>query len=479
MTLEPARKTNRLALLLIGTLVLGCILAVAQVQLQLSIKEESPQQALPKDPLQLLTSGKDVPRGQLAYIAYLKVPGQDWAQRYLTVRQTGQSETAAQKSQDVRYHVILNVEAPELPFDPQFSPTGEFITFKSGWPYDSPGYFTLRWWRLQKKVLGTLPLWDDQLRKTREYEPLPRDSLSYRRTQWSSDGNYLAYCFGGDNKGIEMKTLPLQLLIHDLKTKKSRTIAKNPAARSFTWTHQGTLLFCSLDTNSTPIKLGERPNIYEVDASKDEPKLVAEDGWWPTPSPDGEWIAFFTSTDLGKGITPKKPFYLQFPSDSYLCLYNRKTKKRVIVQSITASVFPELVWTPDSRSLLTLEAKSGANATQNEGHINQIDVNTMGKKEIAVLSAKDWMPFNDPPVHFGLNQVTKDGHYLLATSTDLIQASVKESWYDRMISLQAVNLADGSVKTIATFRSEQGKFLGFDWFDLSKPAAQAEPKRAE
>jgi Tol biopolymer transport system component len=120
----------------------------------------------------------------------------------------------------------VNPSSEEIIFDPQFSPNGTKILFKSGWPYD----------------VGTSKIYMSDVKSRSIDGPLAQ--ITYLKTLWSPNGRYVAYGKGSDTAGEKRvrptSTSRFELHIVDLSTKKDHLVATSPMARSFTWTPQNT-----------------------------------------------------------------------------------------------------------------------------------------------------------------------------------------------------------------------------------------------
>jgi hypothetical protein len=293
-----------------------------------------------------------------------------------------------------------------------------------------------------------------------------------------------------------MGTDPPTLSIYSIKDKKSLWSFGNLAARSFAWTQPGTLLYCSLDLKaykayaeaaqshavvptSAPGAAGQaaatpqprpapRPDIYEVPAAGGKAKLVLRDGYHPVASPDGKWIACFSSTDEKKGITPTVEFHPYLPRQSYLCLYNRAEGARTLVQPV-GDYYPALCWTPDSKRLLVTEGSYGSRGSLfDKGRITAVEVATLAKKEIAVLQVKGF-DSRPPQELFQPLKVSTDGAFLFVKLTEFVSKNTGDLFANQMESLHAVDLRNGKVTTLAKLYNEQSSLMGLDWFDESVP----------
>ena len=434
--------------------------SVAQV-----VVEQSKATSLPNDPLQFLDNSQEAPTGTLLYVAAVRDGNQDRRQSYLVLHRTG---TSPQPQQSGIYQVKMPPNVPEVVFDTQFLADGQTILFKAGWPYDSPGYYRFYLWNLA----------------TQSLEIGPDAPLHYRRLFPSSDGKFIAYYLGGDAEGDDQggnRTSPLQLNVYERSTGKSTEIVRNPAAKFAAWTAGDTLLYSAInyskwlgdiqrpaqpsanpqDTQQqTQLPAATRPDIFEVSALGEKPKLLLEDGYCPVPSPDNQWIAFFTSTDTTKKINPTNAFDLNFPRQSYLCLFNKGTKRRYIIRAVTKS-FPQVMWTPDSQRLLVLEQTY--QGKQGKARIFSIDVASRIQKEAATLAATDFEPASRDTLEpqFEILEVAKDGSKVFVRTSEFTGQG--KFFVDEKKSLKSVDLQSGKVSTLAQILNQQANSLGMDW----------------
>lgn len=411
--------------------------------------ESSSSQPPPNDPLQSLTPGEF--QGKLVYIAYvpIKDPEPHW-QHFFVLRQVGKGLGT------IGTVTTHRVRVSERAFAPQFSPDGNSVLFKVGWPYDRYGSYELYLWNL----------------KTNRLQRGPQDALTYRKVAWSPDGNHLAYIRGGDVNGNTRKNDQLELFIYSLQTGKSRIVASGRGVRSFAWTHQGTLLYASLPKMPQPPKAAEgeaqkidttRPDIYEVAAKTGEPKLVFQDGYHPAASPDGKWIACFTSTDPTTNETLTTRFHDNLPRQSYLCLFNRAENKRYIMR-IERDTFSDLRWTPDSKRLIVV--KTVDNGAEAEAHVSKIEVPGFTTNEVAVLQAKDFkeLLWSETNPQFQVLSASKDSSTLFVRVSEITGFQGFSTGSSR---LQSVDLASGTISTLMSSKSDPTKrFSGLDWFSL-------------
>ncbi len=441
------------------TLSIGGILAawsLAQVSVAPSEKT-----VLPADPLQFIDSAPTAPAGTLLYIASVPVEDERIRQRYLVLHQSG---AAAASGKRLTYRVAIPESVPEVIFDSQFVDDGRSILFKAGWPYDNPGYYHFYLWNLT----------------TNKLEKGPPERLAYTRLFTSPKGDFIAYYRGGDSKGNEgNRTRPLTLFIYNRVKNTSVSVVENSAAKFASWTTEDTLLYSVIDikkwyedarlsadlevksqnADGSPY-VAARPDVYEVSSSGENPQLVLKDGYQPIPSPDNKWIAFFTSTDEEKKINPSNVFHTDLPRQSYLCLYNRATKKRHIIQPVRET-FPQLKWMPDSRHLLTMsQTIVGA---KNSAKISILDVSSRVQKEVVTLKATDAISASHDLIYpqFEMLDVSEDGAKVMVKVAEIVGQG--QVFMDERNSFQSIDIRTGKISLVAQVFNQQSNSLGMDW----------------
>ena len=416
-----------------------------------------------------------------------KVPGayKKTAHSYLVMRQISQTAGAS----GTPLSVPLAVEVYLHPINPLFSPDGRHIVFGLGEAIDRNS-----WVRLV--------IYD---RKTRQAERPSDEPLSYFYMTWSPNSRYVTYIKGGDIFGGEVlfggNYSPLQLYVYDRVGKSRQLIVQNSAVKRVSWTPQNTLLFSKFPmppqpkpmvarrpatAASTPVSTSTpsvtsaptpapRPDLYEVSVAAamargkatkgtkpTSAQLVLRDAYRPVVSPDGRWIACFssTSTDVQqKGFVATSPFNADVPSEMWLCLYDRKTRKRLNIQQEGAR-FSELIWTPDSRKLVILTPNiiSSMEATC---QISVANVVTGAVKPLATIEAHDYEPSPRSPVdlQFAPVRVSADGRTLLVKVAEDTEEDTFAKRSIQMISLKSVSLETGVVMQLAQVET----YYGIDW----------------
>lgn len=406
----------------------------------------------PNDLMKKVASDGPV-RGTLVYAPY--VFAEPASEHYFVLRGVGLTRFVGQQATSVAsYHV----ETAIYLFDPKFSSDGTRILFKGGWPFESYGRYQLFMWDIKAQQL--LMVGD-------------AESISYNDVFWSPDDNYIAYIRGGNTAGkAERGTSQIQLRILDLRTGKSRRVAKNPGVTRMAWTQQGTLLFTMLPKNpgakeedDDPRDAAEgeepgtpsQPSIYEAPIKGGKARLIIENGFDPVPSPDGKWIAFNSLTAPANGaINPNAPPDLH--------LFNRARQERILLDSIGKAF---VGWTPDGKSLVTIETVYGAGEVQGEAHIKLTDPATLRTRQVATLSARDFKVIGRTvgSDQFKAIKFSRDGRFLFVNISEVTGES--HPFLTTRETLQAIDLSSGGVFTVAQLEDPYARVLGWDWHDES------------
>lgn len=386
----------------------------------------------------------------------------------------------------------INKEADEYGtravFNPQFSPDGRYILFKFGEPSISLGTFRLY-------VFDTL---------TNTLKLISKRYLSYRLTSWSPDGNYVAFVQGGDIEGglfaASFYLGPLRLYICNWRTGKENLVTSNDTVRGpFNWTAPHTLLYGALSQESQQIlreqqkALGRneghqrrdseklyqsgssaisgkptvnilpQPNIYEYSVEENKSKLLFKDGYRPTASPDGKWIAFFGSEDVNKP-TALSSGWEDSPQGAVLSVARRDGSKRVPIDRPTNS-YPSVFWMPDNRRLLTIDQIAFSPNAQ--AQIKEWNTETKRFRQVAIMNAKDYKAVLRPEVEpqFRPLYIDEDHLILFVLVNEKVGHEPNLPYSVSRTSLQAVDLREGAITTIAQTRSDSG----IDWHQETVP----------
>ncbi len=236
--------------------------------------------------------------------------------RYYTVRKD------SQQRRDIKFGVI---------FDPQFSPNGKYILFKFGTPDIYGSYY-----------LYVLDI------ASNKAQLVTKRALSYRKTSWSPDSDYIAYVSGGDATGQvtqgERYLGPLRLYACRWKTGEENLAVENDSVRdNFAWGSPHTLIYAALSEseqetlekqwqtqgvtqslrNKRKIIGNPQPRIYEYSVEQGKSQILITDGYRPYPSPNSELIAFYGSGNMNKPRSLSRS-WMEKPKDADLIISSHK-----------------------------------------------------------------------------------------------------------------------------------------------------------
>lgn len=422
--------------------------------------------APPPDILDDASALAKLPAGTLAYITLGAVPGQKAWQFFLIVRKSG---VAQDRPGSVSSYHLIPQEA-EIVHSPKLSSDGRYVLFQVGWPYDSPGYYTLH----------LLDLKTNQLQHAR------LGSLTSSSILWSPDSKHFASIAGDDGSGGGV------LFIYDIRNSNKRYIAQDRGVARMAWTQQNTLLFTVERALRSVVPLAEAEKkdtpqtnkanaeeiaeefpagIYEVEADKGNPALLIKGGVMPSPSPDGKWVAFFGLPEPSpeeKAKAPAKPDRYDFLNQPVprLCVYNRAEKKIYPLEPETpdlSSHHYSVRWTPDSRQIILVDQRS-LPQERGEAAIYLSDVEDRIFKKVATLQAKDKVSFswsrNNP--QFEVLETSPDGIQLFVITTEMTE--IKRNRILGVRTLRSINLMDGTISVVVRLVAEgTEEDKGSDW----------------
>lgn len=314
-------------------------------------------------------------KGKMVYIAFVRVAGtgdeSQW-RTFLVLRKAGQDVNTVQS-------YPVQVRKGDL-FSPQWSPDSRHVLLKVGNTGDRYSVYLIHLWNPE----------------TNEVRPGPPEYISYLLPRWSPDSKHIAYIVGGDIAGRVDQPKPISLRVYDLITEKSQMLASGVPTGAYTladfaWTRANTVLYTlppQENSKSQPARSRRqnetaqaaqptpaRPIIYEVSAKGDPPQILIRDGFRPTPSPDGRWIAFFGWPDVEESRAEAADNPASVNYGPRLMLFDRTTKRRVLV---SPNVFglgtqgTQLLWTPDGKRLILMQTKYDSSTAQGEARISTI-----------------------------------------------------------------------------------------------------------
>ena len=362
--------------------------------------------------------------------------------------------------------------APGKIFEPEFSPDGKRILFKAGDPFESTSEHFLFLWDTEAAQVRAV-----SREPTKRSEPSGADALGegmvFRNVYWSPDSKWIAYVRGGDRGGrVWPNMMYPQLRLLNVDTGRSRRVTRNfGVVRDMAWTSQNTLLFVMLPKDRMPLQEEEeqdkatdpepdepaQASIFEATPGRGtKPSLVIADAERPVPSPDNRWIAFARWSSKGTGDPAQQ-----------LCVFDRQSGA---IKMLAEQKLGFVLWTPDSRQLVVVKTLYFGSA-RGEAQVSVIDIQTGARRDVATLEAHDYKPLSgsEDKAQFKALKLSRDGRFLFVYVAEigLLGPPVGEKDPRNQISLQAVDLSDGSITTVARFDSPGPSIMGLDWHDES------------
>ena len=383
-------------------------------------------------------------------------------------------------------------------WDPLFSPDGRYLLFKYGTPTDPE----------DGNILYIL---DTQTQKMRQVPEPFRAQLSYEYISWSPDGKYLACVLGGNRWG-EVNVIhgpdtayigPLTLYVVDWRAGKWHEVARNDTLRGpFRWAAPHTLVYGMMPTappansDKAPGVKPSRPELYQYSVETQTSRLVMRDGFLPTPSPSGRWVAFFGAENAEAAALPLKEDWPDDPSNvallvaplpdspnsavrpEFLSAQPWQAKERVVVNN-EEKVFPEVFWLPDEKHLITLKQVQWGIieiATDKFTQINKAEVQLWdltdalaGKgaprhKLLTTITAQDFERAQRSPVDGAFRglHLSEDGKTFYITTSEFIERDpLNGILYLNKTTLKTVDVETGKVTDIVQTTGD----AGIDWYN--------------
>lgn len=343
-------------------------------------------------------------------------------------------------------------------YSPLWSPNGRYILFKFGSPQAIINSY-------QIFVLDT---------QTNQLKVASNRQLANSSITWSPDSNYITIINNGDSNGnttlapVGDYVGPLQLLVCDWRTEKEHLVISNDTIMGpFKWIAPHTLLYSAVISKDQAVSSGknnqsatpERPNVYEYSPETHQSKLLVRDGYQPTPSQDGQWIAFFGSEHPEKPDTLRDDWQYT-PHGAALTIARHDGTDRIVLNRET-NTYPKIRWLPDRKHLLALQQTKGSpNA---EAIIREWDIQTRHFRQVSKLYAKDYkqIDFQSDFSHFDPLEVSNDKKSLFIFVIEFIGKIATNASFKEVISLKSIDLKTGVATTIATVQGSDGE----DWHD--------------
>ena len=198
------------------------------------------------------------------------------------------------------------------------------------------------------------------------------DGINYDQASWSPDGRYLAFFVGGLDNGEVQTTLgndevyfPLELWILDAGAKKVSKVLKNDSIRGpLNWVAPHTLLYGVLSStqkgkperskdSGEEAPTSSQLNVQSYNPEQEEFSLLLKDAYLPTPSKDGQWIAFFGSEDVTEP-TPLQEGWRFAPQGISLCVSKFDGSQRRSLD-LVRGLYPQSFWGKDNDQLISLD----------------------------------------------------------------------------------------------------------------------------
>lgn len=401
-------------------------------------------QEIPTSKTLLQTTSSAEFNGTLVYGDFLPLPsskGQNWT-AFLKLNQTGKVAQSTAKS------AFKVVNANDRAYNPQFSPDGKTVMFKTGQTGSRHPYYTLCFWNLQTNQIQVGP-----------------SNLNYLLTYWSPDSKFVAYIEGGDIEGNDSPEHPLQLYIYDVKTNESRLVAKNTLVKQMAWTHQNTLLYSMRQEEKLQVSSSvsvNRVDLYVASPQSGSSRLLLKNAFDAQSAPDGKKLAFFAWPEPEDTLENQSEKPRRVQAQLGLYLYDRETKKRTLLRSPFSRLsFAGMRWLPDNQHLLLLQ--NLAPSPDAKLQLSILDTDTTTTKNLVVIQANDFKKLSsriDTEPQFQLLQISKDGKFCFVKVSEFVGRD--SPWLIEEKSLQAVNLNTGEVVAVATVKNSYGP-LGLDW----------------
>ena len=297
--------------------------------------------------------------------------------------------------------------------------------------------------------------------------------LAYRKVWWSPDGEHLAYISGGDADGNVSKNAagPQQLIVCNWKTGKEQIVLEDRIGLKLglEWKDAQTFLYsdigedASLNSNLKEEKKASppvlRPNIYVYSLATRKSQILVKDGQKPSISPNKQWIAFYGSED------PKEPFALNQdwwlrPGGAALSLANELGGERKPL-SVMSGLYPFIMWSHDSRFLVSLSQVKGS--PHASAQIKKWNIDTGEQRLISTITANDFEEVPRKPTYPQIYPlgISKDNKKLFVMKQEF--RGKTGSWLNEISYLQSLDLATGGIQEISVSETP----FGLDWLDLS------------
>jgi len=272
--------------------------------------------------------------------------------------------------------------------------------------------------------------------------------IQYQKVEWSSDEEKLAYIVGGDvESGSDSSEDPLSLVVNDWRKGKEYTVTTNDALHGgFTWNAANQILFSVFESTKSTT-----PSLFSYDPQKHQKHIIFKDAFYPLPSPDNRYIAFFGSEEANHPRAVQGRWWIDAGS-STICVVNDKGVRRPL-NRVHGSL-PQLIWYKNV--LVTLHISSSG--LDSKADIELLSAKSDSVKQLTSLVTHDDDNYgrlsSDP--QFSIGGIDDQGKLLVEVSSfkkngknvmdhreiisvgldDGFQASIAQVNYPGLIALQ-------------------------------------------
>lgn len=356
-------------------------------------------------------------------------------------------------------------------YAPFFDPSGQRVAFRYGLPPDDTyNAFGIAIWDLKSGKIEDVRIHTPQELKQK---PLPNVAYYNPLVYWSPGGRYLSYVRGGNSVGGYYDALgrplnPYELWVTDTINHTARALVTN-AGLSWAWTTKGTLLYSLISYHEeTALRTrAGRPSIYEIGINDKAGKKLFDGGYFATPSPDGQWIAF--ADWPGKLFGQKTPTPAQEAENQAVkpgvYLFHRPTGRRIFVGELSggAPLSLPMQWTPDSRRLYALNTQEKEGGL--EGALYRMDIEqqqltrlgtlpVQGRYQTTNISNSNWFEFR---------ATSPEGQRLYGDAIEYTQGPSR--YVNTQHTFWSIDAQTGAFTAMASLTDIANENPGWDFFD--------------
>lgn len=358
----------------------------------------------------------------------------------------------------------------------QLSPDGSRIFLKSGFLGNNDGYGLYSWNLRTSRLIRSAEVSNvsyDALSLDGKFLAVAgvinpeNESLQSGGAAWNDSGPARLWTFDNDQFLVGLRDDPSGPA---LETNSMKLITQSSARRPLAWTRDNQLLYTHepptsrfnfekskakhpryLGSTTTPVidAPNKYPSVWTANpTTKATSELIAR-AYDPSPSPDGQWIAFF-GWPIAEKPTKDKP--ASVPS---LWLYNLKNGHTYPLLNQNSG---QVLWTPDSQKLVLLQYDLG------KLHLSVLPVQEALKGPQHIVNLPNIEKAVIPNEGVEMQRVARNGNYLVLS---VRRAASEPEVADEYI-MQAVDLNNGNITEVARARPHNPKdFFSWSWFDTS------------